>query len=36
MKPIKNEQFTIAVNKDNAEAIFLALIGVGYRGWGTQ
>lgn len=35
MKPIKNEQFTIAVNKDNAEAIFLALIGVGYRGWGS-
>lgn len=33
MKPIKNEPFTITVNKDNAEAIFLALIGLGYRGW---
>lgn len=34
MKPIKNEPFTIAVNKDNAETIFLALIGLGYHGWG--
>lgn len=34
MKPIKNEQFTITINKDNAEAIFLALIGLGYHGWG--
>lgn len=36
MKPIKNEPFTIAVNKDNAETIFLALIGLGYNynGWG--
>lgn len=33
MKPIKNEPFTIAVNKDNAETIFLALIGLGYHGW---
>lgn len=35
MKPIKNEQFTITVNKDNAETIFLALIGLGYYGWGA-
>lgn len=35
MKPIKNEPFTIEVNKDNAETIFLALIGLGYHGCGS-
>lgn len=33
MQPIKKENFSIAVNKDNAEAIFLALVGLGYHGY---
>lgn len=33
MQPIKNEEFSIAVDKDNAEPIFLALVGLGYQAW---